>query len=110
MDLSGFVSASVAGVPLVFVVLVLVYLAGKIGAQGWVQTVCSAAVGLVLGCGYMVTQTRPPTADAWLIYVYWFSVAVYGLALGGLASLLYDQAKAIIEKMIAGLLEKITRA
>jgi hypothetical protein len=91
-----YILAAVVGVPLMFVVLGLTYICGKLGAKGRTQFICSLVIGLVLGFLYMLSVTRPPSGDWWVKYVYWFGNAFYALGLGVLASLFYDTAKEIL--------------
>ena len=105
MDIQAYASAAVAGVPQLFVCIGLVeWLKAFKNSQGqqlihgnWLLA-ASMLVGLVLGGGYMVAQTRPVAGDAWLGYVYWFAVAIYGIGLGVIASGLYSAVKAILER------------
>ena len=99
-DLSVYVKAAVTGVPLLFVTMGLVGAWGKLGLEGKQQLVSSLLTGLALGLLYMIAQTRPPTGDAWQVYVYWFANVIYGLGLGVFASLLYEINKDLIRKLI----------
>jgi NhaP-type Na+/H+ or K+/H+ antiporter len=106
MDWSAFTKATVAGIPLLFVVLGLVEWLKKFNKpdgtpkfDGNVILLLSLGLGLLFGGGYMITVTRPPILDLWEIYVYWFAVVVYGLAMGLVASGLYDAVKTMIEKI-----------
>lgn len=110
LDLSGFAKASVVGVPLVLVIIGLVYwfksfkrADGSRLFTGNQLLVISMLIGLVLGGLYMMTQTRPPTGDWWLIMGYWFAVWVYGLMMGIVASGLYEVAKGFVEKTFSEL-------
>lgn len=104
-DLSVFVGAAVQGVPLVFVVIGLVWVYGKIwGLAGAQQFASSMLTGLVLGLGYMVSQTAPPVGDWYPQFQYWFAAIFYGLGLGVLASGIYEVGKDTLEKVMAKLL------
>jgi len=114
MDFTKLFSASIVGIPLVFVVIGAVDLmkrfknrAGEQAISGNALLVFSLFWGLVIGGLYMVAQTRPPAVDAWTTFVYWFGVFIYGIALGLLASLFYDLLKAMIEKLITKQVETI---
>lgn len=114
MDLASFAQVSVAGVPLVLVVIGMTYWAksfkkpdGNQLITGNGLLVISMAIGLVLGGGYMLTQTRPPAGDWWPAVQYWFALAVYGLAMGLVASGIYEVAKGIVEKTFSSQLAKI---
>ena len=102
MDLVSFLKPAVAGVPLVFVIMGLVEWLKRLGVTGNNILYASMGIGVVIGSGYMVTQTRPPLVDAWIIYVYWFAVIVYGLAMGIVASGLYDVIKNMLKPMVEG--------
>jgi hypothetical protein len=88
--------AMVSGVPLLLVVMGLVEWFKAQGVIGKTLGYISMAVGLLLGGGFMVTQTRPPLGDWWTGYVYWFGVVIYGLGMGIVASGLYDLVKKIL--------------
>ena len=113
MDWTGFSSVAVKGVPLLFVVMGLVEwfklfkkADGSQKFNGNTLLMISLGWGLLVGSGYMISQTRPPAIDWWLIYIYWFGVIVYGLAMGLVASGLFDAVKnlalKIIENVISG--------
>jgi hypothetical protein len=113
LDLTSFIKASAAGVPLVFVVIGFVHwfkqfkkADGSALFDGNVTLLVAMFWGLLLGGGYMVTQTRPPGGDWWPVFVYWFAVFVYGVAQGIVASGLYSAVKGIIEKQF----EKLNNA
>jgi hypothetical protein len=114
MDLTKIFTASIVGIPLIFLVFGLVEfmkrLKNKDGEQAisgnW-PLIVSLLWGLLLGGLYMIAQTRPPAGDWWTVYVYWFGVVVYGLALGFLASLFYDVLKALVDKLIQKQLSSI---
>lgn len=74
----------VNGIPLIFVVMGLVELVKAFGVQGKALTAASFVIGLVLGVLYQVSLGVP--AD----YAGWFGAAVFGLALGLVASKVYD--------------------
>lgn len=91
INLAVYFSAAAAGVPLVFVVFGLVWWAGRaFQLQGVTKYLTSLLAGLLLGGLYMLSATRPPAGDWWLIFGYWFGVGVYGLGLGVLTSVLHD--------------------
>lgn len=74
----------VNGIPLIFVVMGLVELVKAFGVQGKTLTAVAFGVGLVIGLLYQVSLGVP--AD----YAGWFGAAVFGLALGLVASKVYD--------------------
>lgn len=91
---SAFVDAAINGVPLALLPFGLVAFLKKQGVQGQALLFSSLGIGLVLGVGYMVYQTRPPVGDWWTIYGYWFGNVIYGLGLGLLASGVYEGVRA----------------
>jgi hypothetical protein len=81
MDFSQYL---VAGVPLIFVVLGLVEFVKGFGITGNAVKVVSLAIGLLLGVGYQLSVAMP------VGFAGWFAVIVFGLALGLVASGIYD--------------------
>lgn len=77
----------VNGVPLIFVVMGLVELIKAFGVQGKALIASSFGIGLVVGLLYQLSLGTP--AD----YAGWFGAAVFGLALGLVASKVYDAIK-----------------
>ena len=84
MDFSSYV---VVGVPLVLVVLGLVEWVKSLGLAGNAVKFVSMAIGLVLGIGYQLSISVP------VGFAGWFGASVFGLALGLLASGIYDAVK-----------------
>jgi len=88
MDISAYTEAAVAGVPLLFVVFGLVQWVKSFGVSGnWLRGV-SMLIGLILGVGFMFSSVGFPSDFAG-----WFTVIVYGLGLGVVASGVYDGLK-----------------
>jgi hypothetical protein len=81
MDFSQYL---VAGVPLIFVVLGLVEFVKGFGITGNAVKAVSLAIGLILGIGYQLSIAMPAG------FAGWFAVVVFGLALGLVASGIYD--------------------
>jgi len=81
MDFSQYV---IAGVPLILVVLGLVEFVKGFGITGNAVKVVSLAIGLLLGVGYQLSIAIPVGFGGW------FGVIVFGLALGLVASGIYD--------------------
>lgn len=81
MDFSQYL---VAGVPLIFVVLGLVEFVKGFGIAGNAVKAVSLAIGLILGIGYQLSIAMPAG------FAGWFAVVVFGLALGLVASGIYD--------------------
>ena len=86
-----FTNALVAGIPLLMVVIGLVEWSKKIGLSGKWLTVVSMLIGVGLGVLYQMTQAMPVDFSGW------FTAGVYGLALGLVASGVYDAAKSVIK-------------
>ena len=84
MDFSQYL---VAGVPLIFVVLGLVQWVKSLGLTGNAVKVVSLVIGLLLGIGYQLSVAMP------VGFAGWFGVIVFGLALGLVASGIYDVVK-----------------
>ena len=84
--------AIVAGLPLVLVVIGLVEWFKQLGVQGNAVRYVSLAIGLIFGIGYQLSLGMPTD------YAGWFGAAVYGLALGLVASGIYDAASDIVHK------------
>ena len=74
----------VNGVPLIFVVMGIVELIKAFGLQGKALTAASFAVGLALGIAYQISLGLPTG------YAGWFGAVIFGLALGLMASKVYD--------------------
>lgn len=90
-DLQAYFSTTVAGIPLLFVVLGLVqWTKGYIQDAKIIRAV-SMLVGLLLGGGYMIASQGVPAAFAG-----WFAIAVFGLGLGLVASGIYDVGKDLL--------------
>ena len=81
----------VNGIPLIFVVMGLVELVKSFGVQGKVLTALSFGIGLVIGLLYQVSLGVP--AD----YAGWFGAALFGLALGLVASKVYDAIQSAVK-------------
>lgn len=82
-----FSNLTVAGIPLVAVTLGLVQYIKSFGLTGNIVKIVSLAIGLLLGIGYQFTVAAP------VDFASWFSVIVFGIALGLVASGIYDAAK-----------------
>ena len=91
-DWSKFFSVSANGIPLIFVVMGLVTFLGKMGVKGKWLLISSLLIGLLIGTGFQLSQVVPVN------YAGWFSVLIFGLALGLVASGVYETGKAIAEK------------
>lgn len=85
-----FSNAIVAGIPLVLVVIGLVEWIKRFGVQGAALNVASLLIGLIAGIAYQISIAMPVDFSGW------FGAAIYGLALGLVASGLYDAGKSIV--------------
>lgn len=84
LDLTG---AIVAGVPLMLVVIGLVqYVKEKIGWSGAGVEIFAILLGLAFGVGYWAYLGEPARYVEWQ---FWFEAAVYGLAVGLVATGIY---------------------
>jgi len=93
-DLTKFFEASASNAPiLVLVVLGLVTLYGKFGLKGKAQLASSLATGVVFGSGFMVAALGFPNT-----YAGWFSVVIYGLMIGLIATGVYETGKEVITR------------
>lgn len=73
------------GIPVTIVVMGLVEFAKRLGLTGKALLVLSMALGVLFGMGYEVATNGVP-AD----FGGWFAYAVFGLAMGLVASGIYD--------------------
>ena len=85
--MTDFTQLLVGGVPLLVVIFGLVEFAKKLGLAGRWLTVISLLLGLIFGFAYRFAVDGFP-----LGYAPWFTVAVFGLALGLITSGFYDFA------------------
>lgn len=116
-DVTAFITASVLGVPLLWVVQGLVQWSKKFksstpkrdidgnvilvnGVPEYIPVIhgnglliLSLCIGAILGAMYMISVTRPPGGDWYTVYVYWFGILIYGLGLGLIASGQYKIVK-----------------
>ena len=88
-----FGDAIVVGLPLVLIVTGLVEWFKQAGVQGNSLRIVSLVIGLVLGVGYQLSLAVP------VDFAGWFGAVVYGLALGLVASGVYDAASDIAGKL-----------
>lgn len=82
-----FSSITVAGIPLVLIIMGLVEWVKGFGVEGQALRGVSLAVGLALGVGYQLSVAVP------VDFAGWFAAVVFGLGLGLVASGLFDAAK-----------------
>lgn len=81
------IDAVISGVPLVLVVLGLVEWVKRLGIEGRVLLIVSMAIGLVCGAAYQLSVEMPASLAGWV------GVAAYGIAVGLVASGVYDAMK-----------------
>jgi len=95
-DIFAFLSAGKDNAAVViFLVLVLTYLAGRFGAKGRVQ------LGLSLALGFLLGSTFQAAAVGWpVIYAGWFWLVIYALVMAVLPFLVYDLGKDLVEKTL----------
>lgn len=74
----------VNGIPLIFVVMGLVEFVKAFGVQGNALTAVSFGIGLALGLAYQISLGVP------VGFAGWFGAVIFGLALGLVASKVYD--------------------
>lgn len=72
------------GIPLALVVMGLVEWVKALGVGGRTLTILSLTIGLILGIAYQVSIELPTD------FVGWFGAVIFGLALGLMASKVYD--------------------
>ena len=81
----------VNGIPLVVLVIALVEWIKRFGVSGQMLNALSMGVGAAIGIGYWYAQ-HPLVS-----FGDWFGAIVYGLALGLVASGVYDAAKSVMK-------------
>ena len=95
-DVIAFLSAGKDNAAVViFLVLVLTYLAGRFGAKGRVQLGISNALGFIFGGTFQAASTGWPTT-----YAGWFWLVIYALVMAVLPFLVYDLGKDLVEKTL----------
>lgn len=98
-NLSEFIQASVAGVPVLFLVLVVVEFIKDAGLENpKAKRLTAWGAGMLLGGLYQVAAMGVPTN-----LMGWFVVGAYGLVIGVSASKLYETAGKLITKALQGL-------
>ncbi|GIV66661.1 MAG: hypothetical protein KatS3mg047_1054 [Bellilinea sp.] len=79
----------VNGIPLVALVIALVEWIKRFGVEGKSLNAASMVIGAVIGVAYWYAQA--PLVS----FADWFGAVMYGLALGLVASGIYDAAKSV---------------
>ena len=97
-DFGEFSNVSVGGIPLVWIVVGLVTLCRKLKLSGNNLLIASLAIGFVLGMGYQMSTLMPQD------FAGWFAAAIYSLALGLVASGIYETGKQLtgVDQIISG--------
>lgn len=80
----------VNGIPLVVLVISLVEWVKRFGIEGKALNAVSMGIGAVIGVAYWYAQSPLVT------FADWFGAIMYGLALGLVASGVYDAAKSAL--------------
>ena len=94
-DFSKFFVASAENAPiLVMVVMGLVTLYGKFGLSGKAQLASSLATGVVFGAAFQIAALGLPDSFAG-----YFSVLIYGLMIGLVASGVYEVGKNLADRV-----------
>ena len=83
----------------VLVVLGLVTFLGKLGVKGIYQLISSMVLGILFGVGFMIAVLGVPK-----VFAGWFSLLIYGLMLGLVASGIYETGKELTTKIVARIL------
>lgn len=91
--------------PVVFLVLGLTYFAGLLGLKGKGQLVFAFALGVILGAGLQIAQLGVPQT-----FAAWFWLVVYALVLALVPSLIYEQAKDIVWKVLSKIVPGLNAA
>ena len=99
-----FITVSVKGVPLLFVVIGIVTVMRKAGLEGRALLFSSLAWGTLIGTMYQLAVFDLPAT-----FGGWFAVLFYGLAIGILAALFYDTLKGLLDRSLAKLVEVIEK-
>lgn len=86
-----------AGPTILLVVMGLVQMYGKFGVSGNMQLVSSLLTGLVFGGGFQMAVLGVPTEFAG-----WFSVSVFGILMGLVASGVYEVGKKLTSNLAKG--------
>lgn len=83
---------------IIFIVIAFTYFAGEFGLKGKGQLAFALALGFLLGGGAQFAQFVPKT------FADFFTLLIYGLVMAATPSLLYDQAKDLLAKIVVAAL------
>jgi hypothetical protein len=92
--MSDFMSLVVGGIPLMVVIFGLVEFSKSLGLAGKKLTIFSMLLGVAFGVAYQIAVAGEPAG-----FAAWFSIVVYGLALGLVTSGFYDFADSRLPKI-----------
>ncbi|MGD0752827.1 MAG: hypothetical protein ABSA23_15640 [Anaerolineales bacterium] len=92
--MNDFTSLLVGGVPLMIVIFGLVEFSKSLGLVGRKLAIVSMLLGVAFGIAYQIALQGLPSA-----FPNWFSIFVYGLALGLVTSGFYDFADSRLPKV-----------
>jgi len=93
-DVINFLLEGVDNAPIVILaVIALTYVAGRFGLVGKAQLGFAFALGMVFGGGLQIATFGTPET-----FAAWFWLIIYAVVLSVFPSLLYDQAKELLEK------------
>lgn len=91
-----------SGTTVLFIVLGLVQVWGRLGAAGKVQLLSSLATGLLVGGSFQIAALGTPA-----LFSDWFAVVMYGLLMGLVASGVYEVGKKLATGAIVEIVKKL---
>jgi hypothetical protein len=91
--MTDFPNILVGGIPLIVVIFGLVEFSKRLGLKGNGLTIFSLILGAAFGIAYRIATSGLP-----VVFAGWFEFTVFGLALGLVASGLYDFANSRFPK------------
>jgi hypothetical protein len=92
--MNDFTSLLVGGIPLMVVIFGLVEFSKSLGLAGKILTIFSMLLGVAFGVAYQIAISGAPAS-----FAAWFTIVIYGLALGLVASGFYDFADSRLPKI-----------
>jgi hypothetical protein len=96
------ITASMLGVPIIFVVIGVVTLMRKLGVTGKGLLIASMVWGTGIGVCYQIAVNNIPNN-----FGGWFGYAIYGMGIGLLASLFYDSLKDMLNRGLEKMIDQI---
>ena len=102
-DFVSFLNAGVNNAPMVIAaVMALTFLAGRFGLKGKAQLGFALGLGSLAGSGLQIAELGvPQTFAAW----YW--LVIYAVVMAATPSLLYDNGKDLMTKVIADVMGQV---